>query len=528
MTATKLNDRGAASTAGDERGRHAKSPSEIPGPGWKDVLARTRAEVKHDKATLLAAGVAYYSLLALVPAMVALVSIYGLISDPSSVDRQVGDWLGAAPREVRDLLSSQLKSITNSAGTAAGIGAAIGIIVALWSASSGMAHLMEAINVAYDEDETRSVVRRRGLALAFTVGAIAFVLVAIGVITVLPAMLAHTGIGAPGRVIAGIARWIVLLFGMMVALAVLYRYAPDRDEPRWAWTSPGAIAATLLWLVASAALAIYTGNFGKYNETYGSLGAVVVLMLWLFITALAVVLGAELNAEVERQTVEDSTAGRPQQLGQRDATAADTVGATSAEIGAGAGTDSSTDGDSVSDGPDGRLRTPEDSSAAGQASTEAFARRLGHVAATRGSSIAVAESLTGGLLVQALAKVEGSGEWLAGGIVAYASSVKHRMLDVTAEHVVSALCAEQMATGARRQLGADVAVAVTGVAGPEAQDGEPPGTVWIAVDDGRQSVATLHEFTGEPAEICEHTVVSAINLTWSALSGAKTSMRDGR
>jgi membrane protein len=307
--------------------------------GWKDVLTRTLAEVKRNRATLLAAGVAFYALLALVPALVALVSIYGLVADPASVDRQVSDWLGAAPREVRDLLSSQLQSITSNAGAAAGIGAVIGIIVALWTASSGMAHLMEAINAAYDEAETRSFVQRRGLALAFTVGAIAFILVAVGAITVLPALLADTGLGAAGRITAGVARWILLLVGMMLALAVLYRYAPDRDEPRWSWTTPGALVATLVWLVASAVFAIYAGNFGKYNETYGSLGAVVVLMLWLFITALAVVLGAELNAALERQTLEDSTAGQPRALGEGGATAADAVGATFDEIREGDGCD---------------------------------------------------------------------------------------------------------------------------------------------------------------------------------------------
>lgn len=299
------------------------------------MLARTRAEAKADRITLLSAGVAFYALLALVPALVAAVSIYGLVADPTDVDRQVGSWLGSAPQEVRQLLVQQLQSITERAGTAAGIGVVVGIVVALWSASSGMGHLIEAVNIAYDEEETRGFVARKALALGFTLGAVVFVLAAVGLIAVLPAALAHTGLGAAGRIAAGVARWLLLLVGMLVALAVLYRYAPDRDEPRWRWTSPGAAVATALWLVGSALFAVYTANFARYNETYGSLGAVVVLMLWLFLTSACVILGAELNAETERQTRRDTTEGPERPLGERGAQAADTVGATAEEVRAG-------------------------------------------------------------------------------------------------------------------------------------------------------------------------------------------------
>jgi membrane protein len=157
----------------------------------------------------------------------------------------------------------------------------------------------------------------------------------VAIIAVLPALLAHSGLGLAGRVIAGIARWVLLLIGMMLALSVLYRYAPDRDNPRWLWSSTGALVATVIWLAASAGFAIYTGNFGKYNETYGSMGAVIVLMLWLFITALSVIIGAELNAELERQTKRDTTQGPDAELGARGAEAADTVGATADEVKAG-------------------------------------------------------------------------------------------------------------------------------------------------------------------------------------------------
>jgi membrane protein len=318
--------------AKDNRGRQADAPSEIPPLGYKDVLVRAWHEIKEDRVPMLSAAVAFYSLLALVPALVAVVSLYGLLADPSNIDRQINDWLGSAPREVRDLVSAQLTAITENAGAAAGIGVVIGLVAALWSASSGMSHVIEAINIAYDERETRTWIKRRLLALALTIGAAVFMLVAIGLVAVLPAALADTGLGTGARIAAGLVRWLVLFVGMGAALSVLYRYAPNRDDPQWRWASPGAIAATVVWLVASVLFSVYTANFAKYNETYGSLGAVVVVMLWLFLTALAVIFGAELNAELERQTTRDTTTGTDKPMGAREAHAADTVGPTADEI----------------------------------------------------------------------------------------------------------------------------------------------------------------------------------------------------
>ena len=316
----------------DDRGRQAARPTEVPARGWKDVLVRVKEEAKADNVTLLGAGVAFFGLLALVPGLVALVSVYGLVADPSDVDRQVEDALGAAPTEVRDLIASQLRSITSDSSGALGLATVISIVIALWSASSGVKNLIAAINAAYDEEETRGFVKLRSVSMAFTIGAIVFLVASFVILAVLPAVLADSGLGTAGRMIAGVLRWVVLLVGMLLALAVLYRFGPDRDRPKLSWVSPGALLATLMWLAGSALFAFYTANFGKYNETYGSLGAVIVVMLWLYISALAVILGAELNAELERQTVKDTTSGSPKPMGQRGARAADTLGPTSEEI----------------------------------------------------------------------------------------------------------------------------------------------------------------------------------------------------
>lgn len=291
----------------NRRGRLADDPTEIPARGWKDILRRTKSEVKEDRVSLMSAGVAFYALLAAVPALVAVVSIYGLVANPSTIDRQMNSWLGTAPREVRELLRTQLQSITQNARTQAGIGAVIGIVLALWSASSGMSALIEATNVAYDEEETRGFVRTRGLALLMTLGAVLFVLFAIGLISIVPSVLSNAGVGSAGRFVVSIGRWVLLLLGMLTALSVLYRYGPDRRAPKWRWISPGAVVATVLWMIASALFAFYTANFAKYNQTYGALGVVVVVMLWLFITAMCVLIGAELNSETEQQALVDTT-----------------------------------------------------------------------------------------------------------------------------------------------------------------------------------------------------------------------------
>jgi len=308
-----------------DHGRRATTPGDIPVSGWRDVLVRVKSEAKADNAAMLAAGVAFFGLLALVPALVALVSLYGLVADPATIGHQVGDALSAAPREVRALVQEQLTAIADGSGGGALLGVVIGLALALWSASSGTAHLVEAINLAYDERETRSFIKRRGLSLALTIGAVIFVAVALATITVVPALLQRLELGFVGGFLANAGRWVGLAASMMVALGVLYRVAPDRDAPQWRWASPGAVVATLVWLSASALFSVYTANFASYNETYGALGAIVVVMLWLLLSAAVVILGGELNCELERQTVADTTIGRQRPMGRRGAYAADTV-----------------------------------------------------------------------------------------------------------------------------------------------------------------------------------------------------------
>jgi membrane protein len=310
----------------DGRGRCAARPTEVPARGWKDVAVRVKSQMKIDDVPLLAAGVAFFALLALVPALAALVSLYGLAADPADIERNIEDVLATAPTEVRDLVTSQLDNIVDSSPSGLTVGVIAGLIVALWSASSGVKHLIGAVNLAYDEVETRGFVKLRALSLAMTVVGILVMAVAVAGMVVLPQALDDQGTVGLARAVLLVVRWPVFALLGLVGLAIIYRYAPDRDAPRWQWVSPGAVFAVVVWVIASALFSLYTANFGQYNETYGALGTVVVVMLWLYISAYVVIAGAEVNAELERQTVRDTTVGRRRRMGERDAYAADTLG----------------------------------------------------------------------------------------------------------------------------------------------------------------------------------------------------------
>ena len=315
----------AAEPVGD-RGRGAEDPTDIPAAGWKDVGLRVKDELKDDQVPLLSAGVAFYVLLALFPALAAIVSVYGLVADPSQVSEQVADLTAGLPDSARELLTEQLESIVSGTQRGIGVALAVGVLVALWSASSGMKHLIGAINAAYDERETRKFFALRGLSLLLTAGAVLFGALAVGVLAFLPWAMEQTPLGEAGRTAVRIASYPALAVAFGVGLAVLYRYGPDRDDPRWRWVTPGAVIATVLWIVASVGFSFYVSNFGSYGETYGSIGAVIVLMLWLAITAFSIILGAEIDAEIEAQTARDSTVGRAEPMGQRGATKADELG----------------------------------------------------------------------------------------------------------------------------------------------------------------------------------------------------------
>jgi len=309
----------------DYPGATANEPKQIPAKGWFQVTKRAWAEAKVDQVPLLAAGVAFYSFLSLFPAMIAAVTIYGLVADPATVAKQTKAVSDALPSDAASIITDQMEAIAAQPQQSLGLGLVIALALALWSASGGVGNIVSAVNIAYDEEETRGFVKRKALALGFTLGAILFVVVAVTLIAVTPILLDAFIPDGALYVLLNAARWVGLVIAVAIALAVLYRYAPDRDSPRFAWVSVGAAVATLIWIVASVGFSLYVDNFGSYSKTYGALAGVAVLMLWLWITAFIVLLGAEINAEAEQQTVQDTTVGAPEPLGERGAVKADNL-----------------------------------------------------------------------------------------------------------------------------------------------------------------------------------------------------------
>jgi membrane protein len=268
----------------------------------------------------------FYAFLAIPSALTALVSLYGLFANPGDVQRHAELAKGVVPDQVLQIVSMQLQAITSSSSKSLSIGLIISVLVALWSARSGTASMVTAINVAYEEPEKRGTIWLYATTLALTAVTVFFAIIALALIAVLPAALALLPLGDFGKTLASILRWPLLLLVIVGALAVTYRFAPSRREPQWRWVSWGAVAATVLWIIGSALFSIYVGQFASYNKTYGSMGGVVVRLMWLYVSSLAMLLGAELNAEMEHQTSRDTTAGGGKPLGQRGARVADTVG----------------------------------------------------------------------------------------------------------------------------------------------------------------------------------------------------------
>ncbi|WP_309089569.1 YihY/virulence factor BrkB family protein [Phenylobacterium sp.] len=307
------------------RGRHADKPQEIPAKGWKDILIRSWKEFGDDQAPLVAAGVTFYTLLALFPAMGAFAALYGLFADVAEAQRHLAVLSAVLPPDVLRFVGEQLVRL--SAGHEGGLSLAFigGLLLSIWSANGAMKAMITAMNIAYDEQEKRGFIKKTATSLAFTVGFLLFGLASIAALAVPAAIEPYMGASA-----ATLFRWTtypVLLAALALGLALLYRFGPSRDRVRWRWITPGSIAAILLWVAASAAFSIYVANFANYEKTYGSLGAVIGFMMWLYFSAQVVLLGAELNSEIEHQTVKDTTVGPEHPLGARGAVMADTVGA---------------------------------------------------------------------------------------------------------------------------------------------------------------------------------------------------------
>jgi membrane protein len=286
---------------GDDRSHAADGARDLPLQGFRDVVRRVRRAARDDNLTLIAAGVAFFVMLSVVPGLAALVAVYGLVFDPADIARQVDELGAPVPDEARSLLREQLSELAAADAARLGLGFVVGLALSFWVASTAVSHLLVAVTAAYGERSDWGYVRRRVAALPLTVAAVAYVIVVMAVLTGLPGWVGDL-VGPTGRVAASVLRWPLLAASMLLALAVIYRVGPERAQPGWRWVSWGAVVAVVLWLLTSAGFSLYVANLASYDRIHGALGGVVVFMLWVFISVVCVLLGAEVNAVLDDQS----------------------------------------------------------------------------------------------------------------------------------------------------------------------------------------------------------------------------------
>ena len=310
---------------GQARGRTARSPLQIPLKGWKDILTRTRKEFVDDQIPMISAGVSFYTLLALFPGLAAFVALYGLFADVGEAQRHLHVLSRILPAGALKFIGDQMIRMAAAQKGGLSLTFVVGLLTSLWSANGAIKAMITGLNIAYEEHETRSFVRKNLISLAFTLGLLVFGVATVGVLGAGPAVEAYAGHHA--AIVLNLVSWPILLAAMAVGVALLYRFGPSRDPVRFEWITWGSGAAMVLWLGVSALFSLYVGNFAHYDKTYGSLGAVVGFMMWNWLSNLVILGGAELNSEVEHQTAVDTTAGAPRPMGTRRAKMADTLGA---------------------------------------------------------------------------------------------------------------------------------------------------------------------------------------------------------
>ena len=329
MTASSTTREPASKPTGDNhgsgRGQHAETFWEIPKTGWMDILKRTYAESNDDNVGLLAAGVAFYSFLAFVPMLAAIVLIYGLVADPSDVARHLGVMMSILPKEAAGIIADQLTNLTETPPSKGVIGLLFAILLAIYGAMRGASSVVTALNVTYGERETRGFIKTTLLSFAITLGVIVSALVAAASIAAMGLVGSHINLGEPLSTLVRAGTWVVTAVVVSGMIAAVYRFGPDREHAKWTWLTPGSVTASVGSLLGTFAFGYYVSNFGSYNATYGALGAVVTFLMWLYLTSYVFLLGSEMNAEIEHQTARDTTTGPEEPIGTRGAEMADHV-----------------------------------------------------------------------------------------------------------------------------------------------------------------------------------------------------------
>jgi len=321
---------GAVDREHDDRGRSADTPSDIPPRGWKDILLRVYHNISEHRVIAIAAGVTFYMLLALFPATGALVSLYGLFADASTIGSHLNQLSSLLPGGALDIIGEQMTRVASQSTGTLGVTFFTGLAISLWSANAGIKALFDALNIVYGEKDKRGFIKLNAISLSFTLGGIVLALIAVAAVVALPVALNFVGLGKATELLLAIGRWPALFLVVALWLALIYRYGPSRERVEWRWITWGSGIAAALWIAASILFSWYAANFASYNKTYGSLGAAIGFMTWIWLSTIVVLLGAEIDAEMEHQTARDTTTGPDQPRGTRGARVADTVGAAQA------------------------------------------------------------------------------------------------------------------------------------------------------------------------------------------------------
>lgn len=314
------------------RGRTARTPSAIPWLGWWDIAWRVFYRLSDANLSMLSAGVAFYAMLAIFPALAAIVSLYALLANPTDIQAHLLTLSAFIPNDVTQIFIAQLTALSSREQQSLGLSLIGGILVAIWSAHRGVNALVKAVTVAYREKETRHFLHLVALTYGLTVGAVVLVVLTLSLMVGIPAVLSQLPLPEWIMAIAGLTAWLIFFTMSVVSLSVLYRFASPRRPARWRWLSPGALMGTCLWIIGSTAFSIYVSQFSTYNQTYGALSAIMVLLMWFYVTSFSVILGATLNAELEHQTRRDTTTGKSKPLGDRDAYVADHLGKSAKDL----------------------------------------------------------------------------------------------------------------------------------------------------------------------------------------------------
>lgn len=307
------------------RGHQAEKPSRIPQKGWKDISKRVFSQLKKDHVQIVSAGVGFYFFLALFPTILAAISIYSLILEPSQIEEHLNSVGRLLPAQAFDTIIGIIDPVLSQDNQELGLGLIISILISLWSANKGTSALFEGINIAYDEEDDRNFLKKNAITLGFTLGAIILGLISLLLVILFPVFIEKLNLPHAMEVVFTWSRWVILGIILIFSLSMLYKIAPRRDNPKFRWVSWGAVIGSILWILGSILFSFYVDNFGSYDEGYGQFASVVILLLWFFLTAFIVLLGAEINSEMEHQTRKDTTVGEREPMGQRGAYHADHV-----------------------------------------------------------------------------------------------------------------------------------------------------------------------------------------------------------